>query len=194
MLNITDNSTGTDSVVEFWECDILKYYSFIKHLALLIFTVVCIRLDFVCSKFRTALTTLMDLYGSWWLVSSCPGFSSSLASGRASKSRERCSSWSFKIHFGFNERGCLQVVYFTAIFPYFVLFALLIRGVTLDGAYDGIMFYLKPDFSKLVTPQVTIKFTESYVVFMIVIIVFALLTFRFGSMLALRSSTLTFLE
>ena len=90
--------------------------------------------------------------------------------------------------------GVLQVVYFTAIFPYFVLFALLIRGVTLDGAYDGIMFYLKPDFSKLVTPQVTIKFTESYVVFMIVIIVFALLTFRFGSMLALRSSTLTFLE
>ena len=49
-----------------------------------------------------------------------------------------------------------KVVYFTAIFPYFVLFALLIRGVTLDGAYDGIMFYLKPDFSKLVTPQVTI--------------------------------------
>ena len=47
-----------------------------------------------------------------------------------------------------------QVAYFTAIFPYAILLSLLIRGVTLPGAVDGIMFYLKPDFNKLLEPQV----------------------------------------
>ena len=49
----------------------------------------------------------------------------------------------------------LQVVYFTALFPYVVLVILLIRGVTLPGHYKGIEFYiLKPDFSKLRKAQV----------------------------------------
>ena len=43
----------------------------------------------------------------------------------------------------------LQVVYFTSIFPYVLLTVMLVRGVTLDGAGQGIMYYLKPDFSKL---------------------------------------------
>ena len=47
-----------------------------------------------------------------------------------------------------------QVVYFTALFPYVIIVTLFVRGVTLDGAGDGIYFYLKPDFSRLTDPQV----------------------------------------
>jgi SNF family Na+-dependent transporter len=47
-------------------------------------------------------------------------------------------------------------VYFTATFPFIVLFILLIRGATLTGSIDGVIFYLKPDFEKLADPQVTI--------------------------------------
>ncbi|XP_041367483.1 sodium- and chloride-dependent glycine transporter 1-like [Gigantopelta aegis] len=47
-----------------------------------------------------------------------------------------------------------KVVYFTAIFPYFMLTILLIRGLTLDGAVDGIIYYLKPNFSRLGDPRV----------------------------------------
>lgn len=42
----------------------------------------------------------------------------------------------------------------TATFPYVMLLVLLIRGVTLPGAYDGIKFYLYPDISRLSDPQV----------------------------------------
>lgn len=45
-------------------------------------------------------------------------------------------------------------MYFTATFPYVVLVVLLVRGVLLPGALDGIVYYLKPDWSKLASPQV----------------------------------------
>uniref|UniRef100_A0A3B3QLR9 Si:ch211-117c9.5 n=1 Tax=Paramormyrops kingsleyae TaxID=1676925 RepID=A0A3B3QLR9_9TELE len=49
-----------------------------------------------------------------------------------------------------------KVVYFTALFPYLVLVVLLAHGVTLPGALDGIVYYLKPDWSKLAEAQVWI--------------------------------------
>jgi solute carrier family 6 amino acid transporter-like protein 5/7/9/14 len=42
-----------------------------------------------------------------------------------------------------------KVVYVTATLPYFLLFALLIRAVTLDGSVDGILRYVVPDLSQL---------------------------------------------
>uniref|UniRef100_A0A8C2ZZU6 Transporter n=1 Tax=Cyclopterus lumpus TaxID=8103 RepID=A0A8C2ZZU6_CYCLU len=47
-----------------------------------------------------------------------------------------------------------KVAFFTATFPFVMLFVLLIRGVTLPGAMDGIIYYLYPDISRLSDPQV----------------------------------------
>ncbi|XP_069177322.1 sodium-dependent dopamine transporter [Procambarus clarkii] len=58
----------------------------------------------------------------------------------------------FSLWKGISTSG--KVVWFTAIFPYVVLFILLIRGVTLPGAAEGIKYYLKPDFSKIWVAEV----------------------------------------
>uniref|UniRef100_A0A668B077 Transporter n=1 Tax=Myripristis murdjan TaxID=586833 RepID=A0A668B077_9TELE len=47
-----------------------------------------------------------------------------------------------------------KAAYFTATFPYIMLFVLLLRGVTLPGAVDGMIYYLNPDISRLSDPQV----------------------------------------
>ncbi|CAL1263692.1 unnamed protein product [Larinioides sclopetarius] len=47
-----------------------------------------------------------------------------------------------------------KVVYVTATFPYCVLLCLLIRGLTLPGAWNGISFYLSPQWEKLLTFKV----------------------------------------
>ena len=61
------------------------------------------------------------------------------------------------------ELNCMlvsvQVVYFTATFPYVVILILLIRGVTLEGAKDGIEFYIgsQSNLTKLTEAQVGVR-------------------------------------
>lgn len=44
--------------------------------------------------------------------------------------------------------------YFLALFPYVILIAILIRGATLDGAVDGILFFITPQWDQLTNPNV----------------------------------------
>ena len=61
----------------------------------------------------------------------------------------------------------LQVVYVTAVFPYILLTALLIRGVTLDGHEDGIDFYLTPNITKLTEASVRVYMNCYYPIYYI---------------------------
>ncbi|KAK0090513.1 hypothetical protein PV325_012567 [Microctonus aethiopoides] len=47
-----------------------------------------------------------------------------------------------------------KAAYFLALFPYVIMIALLIRAVTLDGAINGIIFFIKPNWEKLFDPNV----------------------------------------
>uniref|UniRef100_A0A131YKJ9 Transporter n=1 Tax=Rhipicephalus appendiculatus TaxID=34631 RepID=A0A131YKJ9_RHIAP len=55
---------------------------------------------------------------------------------------------------GLHQSG--KIVWVSALFPYVCLLILLVRGVTLTGAADGLMFYIKPDWSQLLKPRVWI--------------------------------------
>lgn len=68
---------------------------------------------------------------------------------------------------------CVQVVYFTATFPYVVLTILFIRGITLDGAINGIKYYLTPQWQKVLDAKVCTDQTwqidfENWIVFFFV--------------------------
>ncbi|XP_068143613.1 sodium- and chloride-dependent glycine transporter 1 [Drosophila tropicalis] len=47
-----------------------------------------------------------------------------------------------------------KVVYFTAPFPYVLLFVLFIRGITLPGAWGGIKFFIYPEWDRLLDLKV----------------------------------------
>ena len=55
----------------------------------------------------------------------------------------------------------LQLVYFTALFPYCILVILLIRAATLPGYMDGISFYLTPKWEKLLEINVSVVATPA---------------------------------
>lgn len=58
----------------------------------------------------------------------------------------------FSLWKGISTSG--KVVWFTALFPYAVLFILFIRGITLPGSAEGIAYYLSPNFDKIYEPAV----------------------------------------
>lgn len=47
-----------------------------------------------------------------------------------------------------------KVAYFTATFPYLMLTVLVVRGVTLRGASNGITFFVMPQWEKLLSPDI----------------------------------------
>ncbi|CAG5923151.1 unnamed protein product [Menidia menidia] len=71
-----------------------------------------------------------------------------------------------------------KVVYFTAVFPYFILFALLINNVQLPGAKDGILYFITPVWSRLFEAKVWVNAAAQ---------VFNSLGISFGSMISMAS-------
>jgi len=51
---------------------------------------------------------------------------------------------------------CMQVAYFTATFPYVMLTVLVVRGATLEGSIDGILYFIVPDWQKLLSADVSV--------------------------------------
>ncbi|KAH8286191.1 hypothetical protein KR054_003993, partial [Drosophila jambulina] len=47
-----------------------------------------------------------------------------------------------------------KAAYVLALFPYVIMFILLVRALTLPGAYDGVMYFLTPQWHKLLEPMV----------------------------------------
>lgn len=71
-----------------------------------------------------------------------------------------------------------KVVYFTATFPYVVLFIYLIRGLTLHGAFTGITYMFTPKLEELANPSTWINAATQ---------IFFSLGLGFGSLIAFAS-------
>ncbi|XP_034094102.1 LOW QUALITY PROTEIN: sodium- and chloride-dependent GABA transporter ine [Gymnodraco acuticeps] len=71
-----------------------------------------------------------------------------------------------------------KVVYFTAVFPYFILFALLINNVQLPGAKNGILYFVTPVWDKLFEVKVWVNAAAQ---------VFNSIGIAFGSMISMAS-------
>lgn len=71
-------------------------------------------------------------------------------------------------------RSAGKVVWVTALAPYVVLFFLLIRGVTLPGAAEGIRYYLTPQWHKLQSSKVSFVenniFSKDYLLLSVILI------------------------
>uniref|UniRef100_A0A8C9SP83 Transporter n=1 Tax=Scleropages formosus TaxID=113540 RepID=A0A8C9SP83_SCLFO len=73
-----------------------------------------------------------------------------------------------------------KVVYFTALFPYVILVALLINNVQLPGAMKGIEFYIIPEWDKLKSLEVDVWVNAAAQIF-------NSLGIGFGSLMAMAS-------
>ncbi|XP_065369350.1 sodium-dependent nutrient amino acid transporter 1-like [Calliphora vicina] len=47
-----------------------------------------------------------------------------------------------------------KAAYFLALFPYLIMLVLLVRSLTLPGAFDGVLYFLKPQWDKLLDASV----------------------------------------
>ncbi|KAI2800372.1 Sodium- and chloride-dependent GABA transporter 1, partial [Blomia tropicalis] len=56
------------------------------------------------------------------------------------------------IYRGIHQSG--KIIWFTAMFPYVILFILFGYGLTLSGASEGIMFYITPQWNKLTEAKI----------------------------------------
>ncbi|XP_012227579.1 sodium- and chloride-dependent GABA transporter 1-like [Linepithema humile] len=56
----------------------------------------------------------------------------------------------FIIRRGLHQSG--KIIWFSALFPYVVLFILLGRAVTLEGSYEGLLYYVTPRWEELRNP------------------------------------------
>ncbi|KAL9916420.1 sodium-dependent nutrient amino acid transporter 1-like isoform 3-T8 [Glossina fuscipes fuscipes] len=51
-------------------------------------------------------------------------------------------------------RSSGKASYFLAVFPYCIMLVLLVRSLTLPGAFDGVLYFLRPQWNKLLDPKV----------------------------------------
>ena len=87
--------------------------------------------------------SLLCLLASWVLVYTilCRGIASSGKVGHLTVQNKP-------------KHWCLQVVYFTSLFPYLVLTIFFIRGISLPGAAAGLNHMFTPKMEKLLEPRV----------------------------------------
>jgi len=89
---------------------------------------------------------------------------------------------------------CTQVTYVTALFPYVVLVILLVRGVTLDGSLDGILYYITPRWQQLASAQVAEMTTDWRYVALVVVLWRPALSASLSSSLSTASTSVTALR
>ncbi|XP_051872924.1 sodium-dependent neutral amino acid transporter B(0)AT3-like [Pristis pectinata] len=71
-----------------------------------------------------------------------------------------------------------KAIYFTATFPYLVLLILLVRGLTLPGAVDGLIYLITPELTALSQPRVWLDAVTQ---------IFFSLSLGFGGLIAFSS-------
>lgn len=62
-------------------------------------------------------------------------------------------------------RSSGKASYFLALFPYVIIGVLLIRALTLDGAMNGIIYFITPRWDKILDPDVSFYYSSLLLLF-----------------------------